>query len=244
MGYGVLLFLLFLVSETMGTVAGFGSSAFFISLGQFVFGFKTTLVLTSLQHVFGNITKMVLFYNSLDWKLILMIGIPSLIMTFFGAVASQYVSSAYSNVFLGFFLMVTSAFFLKFEDLRVPVTAFNTYVGGGLAGLFAGIIGTGGPIRGILLSSFNLEKNLYVGTSAFIDFGVDVSRTIVYLRLGYLSAEYYSVIWLLFAIALAGTVMGKYVLDGISQKGFRRISLTCLFALGVVLIVKELNAFL
>lgn len=51
---------------------------------------------------------------------------------------------------------------------------------GSFAGWLAGIIGTGGVIRGMALTALNLEKSIYIATSAGIDFGVDASRSVVY----------------------------------------------------------------
>jgi uncharacterized protein len=61
----------------------------------------------------------------------------------------------------------------------------------GTAGLLAGHIGTGGAIRGLVLAAFNLEKGVFVATSAAIDSGVDLSRMIIYLRNNYLTADFY-----------------------------------------------------
>ncbi|PYI87537.1 MAG: hypothetical protein DMF03_13165, partial [Verrucomicrobia bacterium] len=55
----------------------------------------------------------------------------------------------------------------------------------------AGLIGTGGAIRGIALAAFDLEKNVFVAASAAIDSGVDFSGMIVYLRSNYLTPEFY-----------------------------------------------------
>jgi len=54
-----LFFFIALFSEIVGTVAGFGSSVFFVPLAGFFFDFHTVLALTSLLHVFSNAAKLV-----------------------------------------------------------------------------------------------------------------------------------------------------------------------------------------
>jgi uncharacterized protein len=54
-----LFFLIALFSEIVGTVAGFGSSVFFVPLAGFLFGFHEVLALTSILHVFSNAAKLV-----------------------------------------------------------------------------------------------------------------------------------------------------------------------------------------
>jgi hypothetical protein len=46
----------------------------------------------------------------------------------------------------------------------------------GIAGFFAGLIGTGVAIPGFALARFDLEKSTFVATSAAIDSGIDLSR--------------------------------------------------------------------
>ena len=90
----------------------------------------------------------------------------------------------------------------------------------GTAGLLAGLIGTGGAIRGLVLAAFDLEKGVFVATSAAIDSGVDLSRMIIYLRNNYLTADFYWYIPGLFLVAFAGSYTGKFVLNKIEQKKF------------------------
>jgi hypothetical protein len=66
--------------------------------------------------------------------------------------------------------------------IKLRPNKLNAVSAGGIAGFLAGVIGTGGAIRGLALAAFDLEKGVFVGTSAAIDSGVDFSRMIVYLR--------------------------------------------------------------
>ena len=75
-----LFFILTLLAEILGTIGGFGSSLFFVSLSQFFFNFKTILALTGMLHVFSNIAKVVLFRKTIDWKLVLWLGVSSTLL--------------------------------------------------------------------------------------------------------------------------------------------------------------------
>jgi hypothetical protein len=72
-----LFFLIALFSEIVGTVAGFGSSVFFVPLAGLFFDFHTVLALTSILHVFSNAAKLVLFGRHMQWRLLLLPAIPS-----------------------------------------------------------------------------------------------------------------------------------------------------------------------
>jgi hypothetical protein len=109
-----------------------------------------------------------------------------------------------------------------------------------MAGFMAGFIGTGGVIRGLVLASFNLEKNFFVGTSAAIDFGVDLSRTIIYLDDEYLDKKLWWYLPILLGAAFAGSYIGKRLLGKIPQVLFKRIVLGLIFIIGTVMLFNEL----
>ena len=84
-----LFFLIALFSEIVGTVAGFGSSVFFVPLAGLFFDFHTVLALTSILHVFSNAAKLVLFGRHVQWRLLLLLAIPSIACVILGALLSS-----------------------------------------------------------------------------------------------------------------------------------------------------------
>ncbi|MBL0882934.1 MAG: sulfite exporter TauE/SafE family protein, partial [Chitinophagaceae bacterium] len=91
------------------------------------------------------------------------------------------------------------------------------------------------------LTSFALEKNVFIATSAAIDFGVDLSRSIVYVNQGYVQGRDWWYLPGLVIIAFAGSYVGKLVLNKVPQEIFRKIVLFFVFATGLVMIIKALS---
>jgi uncharacterized membrane protein YfcA len=220
-------------SEVAGTVAGFGSSVFFVPLAGFFFDFHQVLALTSILHVFSNAAKLVLFRSHVQWRLLILLGIPSTIFVIVGAYLSARLEFKYTELILGLFLIAFSAFFLLRPRAKLSPRPLNAVTAGGAAGFLAGLIGTGGAIRGLALGAFDLEKNVFVATSAAIDSGVDFSRMIIYLRSGFLAVESFWFVPALFVIAFAGSYTGKLLLNKIQQKSFRKIVLVLVFLIGL-----------
>jgi hypothetical protein len=237
----LIFFLITLISEILGTLGGFGSSLFFVSLAQFFYNFQTVLVLTGILHVFSNTAKLTLFWKSIDWRLVLWLGVSSLVFAIGGAFVVRYVEFTYTKLVLSFFLIGFSTLLYCRPDYRVNASLFNSIWGGALAGFLAGFIGTGGAVRGLVLAAFNLEKNILVGTSAAIDFCVDLSRSLIYLDSNYLQREQWWTIPFLVVLAFAGSYMGKLILNRISQHTFRKILLGLVFLIGVVMLINELQ---
>jgi uncharacterized protein len=229
-----LFFLTAFLSEIVGTVAGFGSSVFFVPLASFFFGFHQVLALTSILHVFSNAAKLVFFGKHIRFPLLLLFGVPSVAAVIAGAYLSTRLTFRFDELILGSFLVAFSLFLLWKSSAKISPTKVNAITAGGVAGFLAGLIGTGGAVRGLALAAFDLEKGVFVATSAGIDSGVDFSRMIIYLRNGYLLPNSLLYVVSLVVIAFAGSYVGKLLLEYIDQKYFRRLVLAFVLLIGLI----------
>lgn len=129
--------LLALVAEIIGTIGGFGSSVFFVPIGNFYFDFYSVLGLTAIFHLSSNLSKIFLFKKGLDKRLLLYIGLPSVIFVILGGIVSKYLNTYFLEIFLGVFLVVLSLFFLIKSNVIVQPKNKNAVVGGSLSGFLA-----------------------------------------------------------------------------------------------------------
>jgi hypothetical protein len=137
-------------------------------------------------------------------------------------------------LFLGLFLVVLAIVFLIKKDLIISPNKRNALIGGGLSGFSAGLLGTGGAIRGLTMAAFNLEKSAFIATSAFIDFLIDFSRTFVYYYNGFIHNHDLIYIPFLIVIGFIGTAIGKKILNYIPQNKFKKISLSLILLIGLI----------
>lgn len=229
-----------LIAEIIGTLGGFGSSLLFVPIAGFFLDFHSVLGITALFHVASNISKITLFRKGVNIKLILTIGIPSFLFVGLGAYLSRFYHSQYLQVILSCFLIVVSVLLIVLKNLKLKPTLFNSLTGGSLSGFAAGLLGTGGAIRGITLAAFNLEKNCFIATSAVIDLGVDLTRTAIYGSNGFIHIHDLYLVLILLIVSFAGTYIGKLLIDRFSDKQFKFGVLALIFITGVVTLVKQL----
>lgn len=230
--------LLALVAEIVGTIGGFGSSVFFVPIAGFYFDFQSVLGLTALFHLSSNLSKIILFKNGLNKRLLLTIGIPSVVFVIVGGLLSKVLNSFFLEVFLGVFLVGFSLLFLIKKSLTLKASNKNAIIGGSFSGFSAGLLGTGGAIRGLTMASFNLEKSVFIATSALIDFMIDFSRTFVYYSNGYIHKHDLKYVPFLIVIGIGGSYIGKKILNHIPQTKFRRLSLYLILFIGLVTMAK------
>lgn len=225
------------MAEVLGTIGGFGSSVFFVPIANFFFDFQSVLGITALYHLSSNISKIAIFKKGFDKKIVLTLGIPAIVFVSLGAYLSQFLVPKILTYILGFFLIILSLLFLIFKQLVVLPKKRNAIIGGTLSGLSAGLLGTGGAIRGITLAAFKMDKNKFIATSAIIDLGVDFSRTIIYYFNGYMHKHDLYLVPILIVVSISGTWIGKKILDKVSQEQFRNFVLLLILAIGIISVI-------
>ncbi|MBL7931294.1 MAG: sulfite exporter TauE/SafE family protein [Bacteroidia bacterium] len=229
-----------LIAEVLGTVGGFGSSLFFVPIAGYFLDFYSVLGVTAAFHVCSNLAKISMFRHGFNKQLLLSVGIPAVIFVTLGAMLTKFLDTNFLQLALAVFLMVLSSVFLLFKNLTLKPTFFNSIGGGALSGFTAGLLGSGGAIRGLTLAAFAIEKNVFIATSAFIDLGVDLSRSVVYFTNGYMHSHDLYLIAILLLVSFAGTYLGKKVLNKFSESQFRVLVLSLIFLIGLTGILKPL----
>ena len=240
MDYLFVFILLALVAEILGTMGGFGSSVFFIPIASYFLDFQSVLGITAVFHVASNLSKIAMFRHGFDKRLIIYLGIPATVFVLLGAYFSQFVVSQNLEVGLAIFLIILSLVFLIFHTIQIKPTIRNSIIGGILSGGIAGLIGTGGAIRGLTLTSFKLTPAVFIATSAVIDLAVDSGRGVVYYLNGYVHSHDLYLIPILVVTSIVGTYIGKLLLKKVSEAAFRRMVLVLILITGVSTIAKVL----
>jgi uncharacterized protein len=233
-----LFILLALLAEILGTVGGFGSSLFFIPIASYFLDFHSVLGITALFHVSSNIAKIGFFRSGVDKRLLFSIGIPAVVFVIAGAYLSKYIETKYLEITLAIFLIVMSLILLFFKNISLKPNLRNSIGGGIFSGLLAGLLGTGGAIRGMTLAAYNLKVNIFIATSAIIDLAIDISRSVVYSLNGYVHQHDLYLIPILLVVSIAGTFAGKKILSHVSDSQFKSIVLVLVSITGIVTLVK------
>ena len=228
----IFMILVFLI-EIMGTISGFGSSILFVPIASLFLDFYTVLGLTAIFHVLSNLVKLLFFHTDIHKNIVIKMGIPAVILVAIGAGLSRFVEEKILIYSLSFFLIFLSLFLIFFKNFKLQANLKTCFFAGSLSGFFAGLLGTGGAIRGLALSIFNLEKNSFIATSAFIDLGVDTSRTLIYWWNGFITLQNLWLLFPLFLVSMAGTFLGKKIVHLIPQQHFKQLVLWLIFCTGI-----------
>ena len=238
----ILLFISALISEIIGTMAGFGSSTIFLPLALLFVDFKTAIILVAIFHLFGNLSRIIFFRQGFDKRIILQFGVPSIFFSILGALLIGVLPQPILKLVLGIFLITTSVSFLIKPRLKIPANTSTFIAGGSVTGFITALVGTGGALRATLLQGFNIEKIKYIATAATIALATDATRIPVYISQGFLREQYFIYIPILFGFAVAGSFVGRRIVKMIDQELFRKIVLVAIVIVSIKFIIDGLLA--
>jgi uncharacterized protein len=233
----ILFFISALIAEIIGTMAGFGSSTIFLPLALLFVDFKTAIILVAIFHLFGNLSRIIFFRQGFDKRIILQFGVPSIFFSILGALLIGALPQPILKLVLGIFLITTSVSFLIKPRLKIPANTSTFIAGGSVTGFITALVGTGGALRATLLQGFNIEKIKYIATAATIALATDATRIPVYISQGFLREQYFIYIPILFGIALAGSFVGRRIVERINQELFRKIVLIAIILVSIKFII-------
>jgi len=232
-------FVIAFFAAAVASVTGFGSATLLIPFASLIIELKQAIVLVAFFHCFSNIFRLASLRRSVNKRLVLIYGVPSIAFAILGAWLFGSINIDALAVGFACFIILFAVYSYINPSWSLPDTNAVLVLGGSLSGMTAGLIGLGGAIRSMFLISTKTEKEVYVATSAAIASVVDISRISVYLAKGDLDSEYYWYILPLIVIAFLGTRVGIKILHTLPAMLFKQAVLGLLIVVGLKMILDQ-----
>ena len=211
--------------------SGFGLGTILLPVFSLFFTLETAVLATALVHFANNVFKLSIMSRHIDFNLFKKFGITALLGGCIGAVLLQLLGDlgtfyifpiwgGKSVSVIAFLIGLLMLFMVYFEwkKIKFPFSKAPLFLplGGFLSGLFGGFSGHQGAMRSAFLSKIVMDKHVFVATSTFISFFIDISRISVYST----HVEWQVLNWRVLLIgaiaAFAGSVLGKKYLKKVS----------------------------
>lgn len=220
------------LAEIVGTMAGFGATTILVPVSSFFIPLKEAIPLVALFHFFGTIWRTLFFARGINFRLVFLWGVPSLLFAALGAYLFTITSGNILSRLLGIFLITYAFLGLTGHKITLPHRDWLAAVGGAVVGFTAGLVGVAGPLRGAFLASWDFDRNRYLGTGAAIGLGAELTRLGVYTTSGFLSVTP-TLIILLLLVSFLGTFSGRRIIMLTPQRLFAKIVFVALLLAGV-----------
>lgn len=126
-----------------------------------------------------------------------------------GALLSNFVETKILEISLALFLIAVSLVHLTFKYITLKINNSNSIIGRTFSGLFAGLVGTGGTIKGIALGAYYPRMDVFTATLTIIDLAIDSFRSFVYFLNGHVRKYDLYVFPILPVVSISGTYIEK-----------------------------------
>ncbi len=230
----VLIILIAFVASFMTFMSGFGLGTLLLPAFALYFPIHIAIAMTAIVHLMNNIFKSFLMKKHVDWKVVLIFGIPSMIFAVIGASLLnalidfdiQYTYSLFGyelattpiNITIASLMIIFALFDLVPRLREITISKKALPFGGVLSGFFGGLSGHQGALRSTFLIKAEMPKEVYIATGIIISLMVDVSRLFIY-GFGRIAAgvgENWQLLIAAILSAFIGAVIGKYYLKKIT----------------------------
>lgn len=227
--------LLTIGTSAIGTISGFGVSTLMVPVMLPFLPYSETLLFVGLVHWFSDVSKIFMFKKGLNWKILLAFGIPGILAAYIGAALTFKVDSTILSRIVGVFLIMYVMYITLRPKFKIAPNTKTALFGGAFSGLLGGLTGVGGgAIRSVILTAFNLQKDIYVFTTGLVGATVDASRILGYFN-GGTRVNHILLKGIPFFIlaTIIGVRIGKFMVDKIPQEKFRYVVAIFLLLIGV-----------
>lgn len=230
----LLIILIAFLSSFMTFMSGFGLGTLLLPAFALYFPIHIAIAMTAIVHLMNNIFKSFLMKKHVDWKVVLIFGLPSMLFAALGAtilnsmidydINYNYSLFGYDltttpiNITIALLMIAFAIFDIipKLRNITIPKKALP--IGGALSGFFGGLSGHQGALRSTFLVKAEMPKEVYIATGIIIALMVDVSRLFIY-GFGRITSglgESWELLVAAIIAAFTGAIIGKMYLKKIT----------------------------
>lgn len=176
--------------------SGFGLGTILMPVFALFFPVEIAIALTAVVHLLNNLFKIGLVWKDINYKTLLLFGIPAMLSALVGAsvlnhLSTSPISFSYEigtrqmetdvvNLVIAVLLVLFAVFELNKSLANMSLPKKWLPFGGILSGFFGGISGHQGALRSLFLLKTELTKESFIATGISIAILIDISRLTVY----------------------------------------------------------------
>jgi uncharacterized membrane protein YfcA len=230
----VLLVVAAIVASALAAVAGFGGAAVLLPVLVAIFGLRAAIPILTVAQLIGNGSRVWFNRAEVDGRLVGWFALGAVPLALAGGFLFAAAPLSALTRLLGLFLLGVVAWrhLRPAPPRRVPRRAFVPI--GAVSSFLSALLGSVGPLMAPFFLAAGLVKGAYIGTEAASTVVMHVTKLAAYGSSGVLSGWGTLVGLLLGPFMVAGSFIGKRIVDRLSARAF-------VLVIEVVLIVAGLG---
>jgi uncharacterized membrane protein YfcA len=234
----VLLGVVAFAASTVAAVTGFGGAVVLLPVVVAVFGVRDAIPILTVAQLLGNAGRVVTNRREVAWPVVGWYSAGAVPAALVGGVLFAQAPLAALTRLLGVFLLVMVAFWYFRRD-RFPRLSRRGFAPLGAASSFlSALVGSSGPVTAPFFVAHGLVKGAYIGTEALAAVVTHTTKLIAYGNTATLSLQSALAGAGLGVVMISGSVVGKKLLDRVSEKVFVLLVQCTLVLAGLVLLFR------
>lgn len=226
------------LAGAVAAVSGFGIGSLLTPLLMLSLPAAHAVAVVAIPHALATAIRWLKLRRDVDRPTFRQFGIASAVGGLAGAVLQSRLGGTVLTVVLGALLLLAGITELLRRPVPLPRTPFWRLAGGGMSGLFGGLVGNQGGIRAAALLGFRLPPRPLVATATASALLVDAARVPIYfLSAADVITRNVGTMGILAAGVTLGTFAGVPILSRIPAGVYRRLVGGLLVALGLSLLM-------
>ncbi|MFZ3212447.1 MAG: sulfite exporter TauE/SafE family protein [Terriglobales bacterium] len=234
----VVLALVALLASTLAAVTGFGGAAVLLPVLVAAFGMREAVPILTVAQLIGNGSRVWFNRRELRWRVVGWFAIGAVPMALVGGYLFAKAPLNFLTRLLGVFLLVI----VVWRHVRpkrpepFPIAAFAG-IGAG-ASFLSALLGGVGPVMAPFFLAYGLVKGAYIGTEALSTVVMHVTKLVAYHETGVLTQSGALIGLGLGPIMVAGSFLGKLIVDRLPERVFVAIIEAVLVVAGLLFLIR------
>ncbi len=208
------------VAATLAAVAGFGGAAVLLPVLVASFGVRDAIPILTVAQLIGNGSRVWFNRHELQLPVVGWFALGAVPFAFVGGLLFASAPLSPLTRLLGLFLLLTVAWrhVRPGPPRRPPLRGFVLI--GGLFSFLSALLGSVGPLMAPFFLAFGLVKGAYIGTEALCTVVMHVTKLVAYGQASILSARSVAIGVAMGPLMIAGSALGKRIVDRLPERTF------------------------
>ncbi len=225
------------VAATLAAVAGFGGAAVLLPVLVASFGVRDAIPILTVAQLIGNGSRVWFNRHELQLPVVGWFALGAVPFAFVGGLLFASAPLSPLTRLLGLFLLLTVAWrhVRPGPPRRPPLRGFVLI--GGLFSFLSALLGSVGPLMAPFFLAFGLVKGAYIGTEALCTVVMHVTKLVAYGQASILSARSIAIGVAMGPLMIAGSAVGKRIVDRLPERAFVMVIEVVLVVAGFAFLV-------
>ena len=236
--YIILILVGFIAGALSGSV-GFGGGMILLPVITYFYGVEIAVPVATIAQMLSNMSRSAMGWKEIKWKETGLFLITAAPLTALGSIGFSLVNKRIMTCLLCLFLIFFSIMKMK-KKMQLPKNRKTMLIGGGLTGLFNGMLGISGPLSSAVFLTLDLSPVSYIATEATAAAIMHVVKAVVYEQFNLMNIHVFFNGLFIGCAMMAGNILSMRLIRFAQKDFYRKVVASVMIAVSLWLIIENI----